>query len=137
MSRKKKRSRKTPDEILLRYCGQIGEDDNVDPRDFSKQRHSKLDRKAFQLCKQVMRTLSQVLSELADPDLHNLMVVSVEPTPDVRQLQVIVQAPPDDSSVEARQRAHEKLNAVRSKLRQEIAGAINRRKTPEIRFAVI
>lgn len=51
-------------EKMLELCGDIHEDDGVDPREFFKTSHEskKDDYKARQLCRQVAETLDQVLS---------------------------------------------------------------------------
>ena len=82
-------------EQMLQLCGEIHEDDGVDPREFFKSGRGprKQDHKAKQLCRQAAETLDQVLSgEIGDPRLACLRVVSVQPAPDASRLLVTVMA---------------------------------------------
>ena len=49
---------------MLAHCGEIHDDDGVDPREFCKDNshRNKKNYKVFQLCKQVAETLSLVLT---------------------------------------------------------------------------
>ena len=65
-------------EQMLAHCGEIHEDDGIDPREYFKagRIHKKEDRKAKQLCRQVAETLDQVLSGEIDDDLLRGLRVS-------------------------------------------------------------
>jgi ribosome-binding factor A len=126
-------------EEMLAHCGEIHDDDGVDPRDYFNTHRSRKndDRKARQLCAQVFETLSLLLTgEFHDKLLHNLEVMSVTPAPDASQLAVVVRAdmpgsPVDPSEVLAR------LNAVSGQLRAEVAAAITRKRAPRLVFQVV
>ncbi len=135
MSQKRKRSRQnTPESILLRYCGQLNEDDQVDPREYFKERISKKQRKTLQLCKQVNRTLALALGEFDDEVLQSLLVIGVEPAPNASQMLVVVQSDsPDATPLVIRNR----LQEIEGVLRTAVASAINRKKTPKLLFQVI
>lgn len=91
----------------------------------------------MQLCRQVQRTLSLVLSgEFDDDILLSLHVVSVVPAPDASQLMVTVQCLSSDPPIEPTQ-IIQRLHAVTGKLRSEVASAISRRKTPGLLFQVM
>ena len=49
-------------ERLLTLCGQLNEDDAVDPREYFRKKYRSRDSKSLRLCKQVADTLSLVLS---------------------------------------------------------------------------
>jgi len=126
---------------MLACCGEIQDDDGLDPRQFFKSRsrsHGKRDRKAQQLCRQVQQTLSLVLSgEYADEVLQSLFVESVVPAPNASQLLVTVSAAHDgQDAVESGLILH-KLEHVSDRLRSEVAAAISRRKTPRLMFQVV
>ncbi len=93
-----------------------------------------IERKIRQLCRQVQERLDLVLAgELDDPTLDGLWVVEVQPEPGGAALLVTVAAPDDAELAPIRAG----LDAARGRLRSEVAAAINRKKTPHLRFAVI
>jgi ribosome-binding factor A len=95
---------------------------------------SRAERKLAQLCRQVHERIDLVLAgELRDPNLDGLWVVDVSPEPGGTALLVTLVAPDeaDLGAVEA------SLDAVRGLLRSEVAAAINRKRTPHLRLAVI
>jgi ribosome-binding factor A len=116
---------------------EVGPGDGVDPRyeRESSQRPGK--RKALQLCREAERTLSAVLAgECGDDLLRELIVRSVEPAPNAVRLLVTVSLPQTagDTSVET---VLERLHAVAARLRSEVAGAVRRRRAPELIFRVV
>ncbi len=124
---------------MLAHCGEINDDDGVDPREYFKTPRSrkKEDRKARQLCAQVFETLSLVLTgEFHDELLHNLEVVSVKPAPDASQLAVVVRADMPETLVDPRE-VLDRLNGVAGQLRAEVAAAITRKRAPKLVFQVI
>jgi len=123
---------------LQNLAGKIGEDDGVDPRQFFDRRsRRRVDRKAYQLCRQVSDTLNFVLSgDTGDDVLRGLYVESVDPAPDASRLLVSV-APLDRNDPTPVDVYLTKLAAVSGKLRSEVAASISRRKTPELAFRVI
>jgi ribosome-binding factor A len=126
-------------EQLLAHCGEVHDDDGVDPREFFKPDRApkKADRKARQLCRQVAETLDQILSgEVGDDVLRGLRVADVLPAPDTSRLLVtlLVNCDPDEfdrSLLEAR------LEHFKGRLRSEVASAITRRKTPMLVFEIV
>jgi len=76
-------------------CGELREDDGVDPRDLFKpsRKRDREHRKAKQLCRQVQKTLDLVLSgEIRDESLSGLKIVSITPGADSSRLMVTVVA---------------------------------------------
>jgi ribosome-binding factor A len=116
------------------WSGAVGPGDGEDPRyDQPGRSRKRAPRKTLQLCGQVARTLEGVLAEQPDDLLRNLRVLRVDPAPKEARLLVTVgpltaAAPCDPNAVMAR------LAAVTPRLRQEVAAAITRRKTPVLVF---
>jgi ribosome-binding factor A len=126
-------------EQMLAICGEIHEDDGVDPHEFFKSQRGprKQDHKAKQLCRQAAVTLSGVLSgETGDRRLSCLRAVSVQPAPDASRLLVTLTA---DGEPEAfcRKEAEAGLHASAGRLRSAVAAAITRRKAPTLAFVVL
>lgn len=92
-------------------------------------------RKDLQLCKQVQRTLQLTLGDFGDEVLSGLIVEAVVPAPNAAQLLVMVQPllPSDSVTIDETLR---RLHARVGQLRNEIARAINRKKTPQLIFQV-
>lgn len=125
-------------EQLLTLCGQLNEDDAVDPREFFRKKYRSKDSKALRLCKQVADTLSLVLSgQFGDEVLQGLDVFSVQPAPNTRRLLVVVQPSADLRDKTTPEQILEKLNAVSGALRTETACAISRRKAPSLIFEIV
>ncbi len=125
-------------ERLLAHCGQLHEDDGVDPRQFFKNdsQRNKANYKTQQLCRQVAQTLEQVLgADFADDRLRNLQVTGVEPSPNASQLSVTLRtdAPCGCEQLHA---ILDRLGAVTGRLRCEVAAAISRKRTPRLMFRV-
>lgn len=125
-------------EQLLAFCGQLNEDDTVDPREFFRKKYRSKDSKALRLCKQVEETLSLVLSgEVADDVLQGLEVFSVQPAPGTRRLLVVVRPLRDVCDRTTPDEIVNKLATAGGVLRQEVAAAISRRRMPSLVFEVI
>ncbi len=125
-------------ERLLALCGQLNEDDAVDPREFFRKRYRSNDSKALRLCKQVGETLSLVFSgEFSDDVLQSLEVFSVQPAPSTKRLLVVVKPHGDLCDTTTPDEIVQKLDSVKGLLRREIATAISRRKTPSLVFEVV
>ena len=126
-------------EQMLQLCGEIHEDDGVDPREFfqSGRGARKQDRKAKQLCRQAAETIDQVLSgETSDPRLACLRVVSVQPAPDASRLLVTVVA--DCPAADFRRaETEERLAASAGRLRTCVASAITRKKAPTLAYVLL
>jgi ribosome-binding factor A len=126
-------------EQMLAHCGEIHDDDGVDPREFfkSNQLRDKRNRKADQLCAQVAETLGLVLSgDFDDELLRSLHVVSVRPAPNASQLAVALRADPSDEAIDPRI-VLDRLAAVMGRLRCEVAAAITRKRAPRLVFHLI
>jgi len=91
------------------------------------------DPRALRLCRQVREQLDLVLAELGDPTLEGTHVHEVGYVGGTHTIRVDVTAPPgaDPMAIAAR------LEAVRGRLRSEIAAAIHRKRTPMLCFAVL
>lgn len=127
-------------EQMLACCGEIQEDDGVDPRQFFKHDsgRNKRDRKTQQLCQQVERTLSLVLSgEFSDELLQSLIVQSVIPNPNAGQLLVTVRVASGCEAAPAASIVLGRLDQVAGRLRSEVARSITRKRVPVLRFRVL
>ncbi len=92
-------------------------------------------RKDLQLCKQVQRCLQLTLGDFGDEVLSGLIVEAVVPAPNAAQLLVMVQPLLPSDSVTTGETL-KRLHARVGQLRNEIARAINRKKTPQLIFQV-
>lgn len=121
----------------MKFCGDLNEDDLIDPRDYFKSENqpSKRQKKALQVARQVFETLQYCLTDGDDPQLDLLEVVSVEPAPDSRRFRVTVSVG-EQESVD-RKALKELLEKETGRLRSEIARSVHRKKTPQIFFEVI
>ena len=122
---------------MKRLVGKIGPDDGIDPRELARKRMQESrkpgGRKTSQLCSQVARTLEQVFSEQPDDLLRDLQVVEVVPAPDESHLLVTV-APIAVASTIDPLTTLARLGEVGGLLRNEVAGAITRRRVPALDF---
>jgi ribosome-binding factor A len=126
-------------ERLLAHCGQVRDDDGVDPRDFFKQRpHSRKEaRKARQLCRQVSETLDMVLSgECRNELLQSLHVFSVDPAPNASRLLVTLCADVAKNRFD-RPAILDLLHDQAGRLRCEVARAVHRKRVPTLVFHVV
>jgi ribosome-binding factor A len=126
-------------EQLLAHCGEIHDDDTVDPREFFKpsRPQKKENHKSKQLCRQVAETLDQLLSgEASDDVLRGLRVVDVLPAPDTSRLLVTLLVDCDPAAFD-RALIEEHLAQSKGRLRSEVASAITRRKAPTLVFQII
>ncbi|MDO4345231.1 MAG: 30S ribosome-binding factor RbfA [Eubacteriales bacterium] len=82
---------------------------------------------------EVQRELSNIIrSEIKDPRIHPLTsVVMVEVAPDLKTCKAYISVLGDD---EARKSTIEGLNSAVGFIRRQLAGNLNLRNTPEIRF---
>ena len=120
-------------------CAQVHDDDGVPPRLTRRERPRAAagqGRKTAQLCAQVRRALHGLIGPgNADPALEGLRVEDVEPAPDSSRLRVIVSAP-GNAGPDGIAAARLRLAALTPRLRFEVAGAISRKRVPELCFAV-
>lgn len=97
--------------------------------------NSKRDQKLHQLCRQVERALAYVMpGGLADPLLQDLNVVAVKPAPDASRLMIWFRTNRPVSEAAA---IFERLEAVRGRLRSEVAAAVTRKRAPELAFHLL
>lgn len=96
-------------------------------------RNRRAHHKSLQLCRQVFQAVSDGLAESGDELLQALVVESVLPAPSTARLCVTVYLYDDDVDHDD---IMQRLSAERWALRQEVAAAIHRRRTPELTFKV-
>lgn len=83
---------------------------------------------------EVQRTLAEIIRTVKDPRIGPLTsVVSVEVAPDLKTCKVWVSVYGDD---ETQKQTVEGLKSAEGYIRRELAGRINLRNTPELRFIV-
>jgi ribosome-binding factor A len=122
---------------MLSSCAEVGPDDGVDARTFfRKPAHRPANRKALQMCGEIARTLSLVLSwESGDDLLRSLTVEAVEPAPNSTRVLITVSvqidSPIDRSEVLSR------LQRSSGRLRTEVAAALHRKRVPELTFRMM
>ena len=125
-------------EELLAHCGELREDDCVDPREYFRPTASGgRQRKTRQLCSQVAQALAQILASDFDDDLLlGLTVLAVEPVPNESQLLVILQSDQAETPA-AREEIFRRLIAATGFLRSQIAAAITRKRAPQLEFRLV
>ena len=126
-------------EELLALCGEIHEDDAVDPHTFFNTSHNsnKRNRKTLQLCRQVGDVLGLVLADgHAESLLADLYVESIEPVPDASRLLVTVRAEVPAEQIDP-VAILELLASQAARLRCEIAAFITRKRAPQLLFTVL
>ena len=126
-------------EEMLAMCGEIHEDDGVDPRQFFKSGRvrKKEDHKTQQLCRQVAETVDQILAgEAGDDLLRSLRVVGVVPIPNASQLLVTL-ATDLPSDAYDKLEVERRLRECKGRLHSEVAAAITRRKAPALEFEIV
>lgn len=119
-------------------CGQLGEDDQVDPREFfdRRTRSSGKGRKSKQLCSQILRTLDATLVDGECEILESLRVEDVQPTGGSAQLLVLVSSDQPIESV-SDDTIYAVLAEHSGRLRTEVAASITRKRTPNLIFRVL
>ena len=120
-----------------RRRGPAGHASEAGPDDLFRPSHdARADRKVQQVCKEVERTLSYALGACGDDVVRELVVLFVEPAPDASRLMVTVSPSSPTLAVDVGE-VIERLERVRGRLRQEIANALQRKRTPELAFRVV
>ncbi len=129
-------SRRPSRKDIEALCSGVGPEDGIDPRYLihsSEDRH--VGRKQLQLCRQVARTLTEVLAGCGDDVLRGLEVTSVTPAVGPGRLLVSLRPGPAAPSADpAVIQSH--LAQAQGMLRSEVAQAVHRRKAPELLFRV-
>ncbi len=119
---------------MLESCGEIHEDDGIDPRTYFKsKRNNKGDRKTKQLCQQVSRTINLCLNDCDDPIVQSMFLVGVQPAPDSSCLLLHIECDVDNFDHAA---AMLSIRSQTSRLQFEISRAINRKRVPNLTFSV-
>ena len=128
------KDRKPSRAILRELCGEIRDDDGVDPRESKKEeRNNKMTSRDWQLCAQVRRCLLLAVPEaLYYKGIPGAEVVSVEPAPDASRLSIMV-------SVDSRilTAARETIPRIRGQIRDEAARAVHRKRVPELAIEIV
>jgi ribosome-binding factor A len=128
-------------ESLRDFCGEIHDDDGVDPRDYfrmASQGRPKREHKTIQLCRQVARTLDLVLGgEISDPVLNGLTVTQVVPAPNASHLLVTLTTVCADEKLNDVVDVLARLESASGQLRTAVASAITRKRAPQLSFQVV
>jgi ribosome-binding factor A len=103
-------------------------------RSFSLQDQHRKGRKLAQVCREVARTLTLALAGCDDEVLTGLTVGDVEPYPDLARLRVWLATAPVPAVTAEELLVH--LERARGRLRDEVAAALERRRTPDFFFAL-
>ena len=119
---------------MLESCGELHDDDGVDPRNYFKtKRNRKENRKTHQLCQQVARTVNLCLNDCDDLIVQSMFLVAVQPAPDSSCLLLHLECDVEDFDFEAA------LLAIRqqtARLQFEISRSIHRKRVPNLTFSV-
>jgi ribosome-binding factor A len=95
------------------------------------------DRKCLALCAQVRRALEgAIAADCRDEVLIELTVMDVWPDPTTRRLRVWLRGP-EDMDERKREQVLARLCVARGFLRAQVAGAIHRKRTPELVFELL
>jgi len=121
-------------EILRQLCGEVRDDDGVDPRRFAREeRNRKTTSRDRQLCAQVKRCLDLILPEaLHGRGIAACEVQSVAPAPDATRMAVVVAV-----DLPFLAPARELLPSLKGWLRSEVARDVHRKRAPDLAFEVI
>ena len=136
-SKRSKKPSKQLREQLLELCGEIHEDDCIDPKQYFRPSRNldAANKKARQLCRQAIETLELVLADCDDELMHSLAVADVQPGGDAARLLVSIQADLDADAFD-RQFVLSRLQAQTPRLRAELARSISRKRVPQLVFNV-
>ncbi len=128
------KDRKPSMEILRELCGEIRDDDGVDPREFKKEeRNNKMTSRDWRLCSQVKRCLVLAVPEaLYYKGIPGAEVLSVEPAPDTTRLNVVVSV-----AIPFLTAAREAIPRIRGQIRNETARAVYRKRVPDLALEVV
>ncbi len=108
------------------------EGDGKDPRYDKKESRGPHNRKAMQLCSQVQRALAFEFQLSSCEEIRDMYVESVTPAPDSLHLLVTVVIPEDLEPKDA----YTVLEGSNKLFRIAVSQAINRKKTPELKFTL-
>jgi ribosome-binding factor A len=103
---------------------------------FGSHGRGRREQKTAQLCRQVLRAVSMALADSGDDVLRELVVHDVEPAPDASRLMVSVGFSAS-AGVTSVVEALGRLAEASGFLRREVAGAITRKRAPELMFTFV
>jgi len=103
---------------------------------FGSQGRGRREQKTAQLCRQVLRAVSMALADSGDDVLRELVVHDVEPAPDAGRLMVNVGFSAS-AGVTSVVEVLGRLEQASSFLRREVAGAVTRKRAPELMFRFV
>lgn len=120
-------------QMMKKLCGELREDDGVDPRKVKKRENKQYIKRDRQLFVQVKRILDLALPVLLIRfGIDRCELLSVEPATDASRLYVVLAVERNDLPT-----ARVALNQMKGALRTEVAQGIKRKKAPELYFDVI
>lgn len=119
---------------MLESCGELHEDDGIDPRNYFKtKRNRKETRKTKQLCQQVARTVNLCLNDCDDPIVQSMFLIGVQPAPDSSCLLLHLECDVDEFDFDAAMLA---IRQQTPRLQFEISRSIHRKRVPNLTFSV-
>jgi ribosome-binding factor A len=121
----------SPDHLVTDYFGPVAHGGERRARG----RPRDAERAIGPLRREIERTLIYALAAARDPRLRELTIVGVDPAPDASCFQITVAAP-EPLAPDAYAALAASLDAARGELRSEIARSLQRKRTPELRFAI-
>ena len=125
---------------LQQCCGEIHEDDCIDPRKFFQpERDKKENYKGQQLCRQAYETLSLLIADCDDELMQSLNIVEVNITSDGSRLVAAIEHKYADQSVPELDKSTPEQTLSRlaeqiPRLRSELAQSISRKRVPNLSF---
>ena len=89
MASKKQMSKRTREELLA-FCGELQDDDCIDPKEYFKPNRqlAKANKKAKQLSRQVGQTLELTIADCDDEWMQLLRIDRVQPAPDLSLIHI-------------------------------------------------
>jgi len=121
----------SPDALVDDYFGPVGHTSGRRTRGRARD----AERAIGPLRREIERTLTYALAAARDPRLRDLVILGVDPAPDGSCFQVTVAAP-EPLAPDAYAALAGILDAARGELRSELARSLQRKRTPELRFAI-
>ena len=122
---------------LKQLCGEVDEIDGLSPKEYrKKEAKRKKHYKTHQLCKQIERSLSLDWMDISESEIWtDTMIASVRQDIQSPNLILSVYILPQSRFTE--KEILEELKNCRSIIRSFVAGAICRKKVPDIRFQIV
>lgn len=116
------------------HCQSLYEDDGVDPRRYFRSKgFDEAGNKNRRFCGHIAKTLNVILASSGNPVLAGLFVVDVLPAPNLRRLEVVVDATQVEAGLTGETIKIE-LHGGSHYLRSEVGRAIMRKYVPELFF---